>query len=152
MIRNALPKDLPDFLELRAASIRLLAQTHYTAGQIEDWVANCKPDKMRLLFETGPFFIGQTDQGAMTCGGGWQGDEISHFYVSPQFIRQGWGARLLQVIEQDYCAKTANDYVRAEASNNARAFYEANGYLFIEERKGDDGRMPYTYSVMRKEF
>lgn len=148
-IRKAAPKEMDVYLTLRAASIRALAGSHYTPEQVEDWVQDCNESKIRLLFEEDRFFIGEF-QGEIICGGTWLENEVAYLYVSPEVSRQGWGSRLLLHIESDYMRQTGHTSIDAGAANNARGFYEANGYEFIELMSGSNGHLPYTYSLLRK--
>ena len=151
LIKKANPEDLGAFLKLREHSVMMLAGTHYSREQLEAWVRNIDVSVISSLFSTDRFFIGESEDQEITCGGSWQGQEIIYFYVSPKFSRQGWGTALLKRIEQDYTEQAGHPFILAEASNNARPFYRVNGYDFVSLEKGnDEGRVPYTYSVMKK--
>lgn len=151
-IRKAQLEDVPTYLEIRESAIRSLANLAYSGEQIESWVDSADPEKVRRFIQSGSFYIGETDDKIAICTGGWFGNQVVSFYISPTFARQGYASALLSFVEKDYREATGREIINVEASNNASAFYEANGYEFVSLEEGTDEPIPYTYSVMKKKL
>ena len=108
--------------------------------------------KIRALFEQGHFFVGECESGIIAGGGSWYDDYLGHLYVDPYYSGQGWGEKLLTYLEQEYRKNTGHDYIQAEASFNARPFYESQGYIFVETGITKNNGIASGYDLMRKTF
>lgn len=125
-IRPATDDDRPGIAAVHVASIRGLAQRHYTEEQIDAWCAGKEPslyivdDRQLFVAVDGDEVLGFSELRAPLS-------EVRRVYVSPKIARKGIGMQLLMAVEE-----AARDHgltrLQLGASLNAVAFYEKHGY------------------------
>ena len=144
-IRMAMRGDIPALRELQERSLRVLGRRHYTATQIEAFIA-CIGTMDDYLVDDRTYLVAQLDGEMLGCGG-WttrlpgyashaQGEihppdpsraTVRSVFVEPLAAGQGVGRRIMGAVE---------NFMRAEgirvaelgSTENGRAFYSSLGY------------------------
>jgi GNAT superfamily N-acetyltransferase len=152
-LRLALDGDTPSLTELIAASVRGLQSADYTSEQLEEALRSVYGVDTQLIHDA-TYFVAEVDGAIVACGG-WSkrrtlfgadhcaGREdslldpacdaarIRAFFVHPDWVRRGIGARVLEACEE---AARSQGFSRFEmgATLTGVALYKARGYREVE--------------------
>ena len=127
-IRKATQEDRVSICHLHIASISELCATHYSAQEIEAWVAQRTPEIYTEAIATRDFLAAEENDtlvgfGQVNCDTG----EVEAVYVSPSHASQGVGSQLLRELER-IAWKVGVRRLRVSASLNSVFFYSRAGY------------------------
>ena len=124
---------------LQLADMEAAARVHRAAfDDALPWLAGLHtPDEDRAYFRERVFAtcelwgaFGETGMAAMMA---FRQDWIDHLYVLPDAQRRGFGSALLQVAKD---ASTRLELWTFQRNRCARQFYEARGFVLVEETDG----------------
>lgn len=128
-LRPMLPDDVPILRGIFAASVEELTGEDYSAKQQEAWllaVADEDTFAERLAKE---LVLVATLEGSPVAFAALRGaDEIDLLYVHPAVARQGAATKLVDALEKLAAGRGATK-LTTDASDTAREFFEARGYV-----------------------
>lgn len=151
-IRKACLNDIPALSALVLASVRGLSTQHYTEQQVESAIKHHYVGVDTQLIEDGTFFVAESEDVVVGCGGwsqrrliaGGDGikqtgeeDDLLHpdtdaariraFFVHPDWVRRGIGRALMQ--ESEAAARAAG-FRRMElwATHTGVPLYQSHGF------------------------
>ena len=128
-IRAAVAADSTQLRQLRAASIRHLAASHYSPAQLEAWITSVAPDFPDVGSGGGAALVAMAG-GRLLGFAAVRFGERPHLwalYVEPASASRGLGSRLLLQVERLVHA-AAHSRLWVAASCNAVRFYQRRGY------------------------
>jgi putative acetyltransferase len=131
LVRQAVQADSEAIGCVYVSAIRELANTHYTAEQIEAWAGSRRPEYSQQMIEAGRMYIAECD--GEVAGYGiieLETKQVQAVYVSPHHARKGVGTAVLLALEQA-AVLAGIDTLRLTASLNAVGFYQKAGYLEV---------------------
>lgn len=152
-LRLAVGADIPLLTELIAASVRGLQAADYTPPQLEGALRSVYGVDTQLIHD-GTYFVAEVDGAIVACGG-WSkrrtlfgadhcagredslldpvcdAAKIRAFFVHPEWVRRGIGARILEACE---AAARSQGFSQFEmgATLTGVALYKARGYREVE--------------------
>lgn len=163
-IRAAVSADLPALREMQGRSLRQLGCRHYTASQLDAFIARIGTMDDYLVSDR-TYLVAELDGRIVGCGG-WTtrlpgyarhaGSEVQapdpnratvrSVFVEPAAARRGIGRRIMAAIED---AVRAGGFGSAElgATQNGRDFYRSRGYQplgLFQVELGDGIAMQFT--------
>lgn len=128
-LRPFLPADTPVVAEIFRASIEELAAEDYSEAQQDAWMAAADDEPAFGARLAGALALVVTLEGAPVGFGTLAGTEtIDMLYVHPGVAGMGAGTMLIDALEKLAAARGAKTLV-ADASDNARGFFEKRGYV-----------------------
>ena len=130
-IRQATNADAAKLHELHTNSVKELCKAHYTAAQIDGWLAHRSPAGYKPGIQRGEMFIAERDEQVVGFGHALRG-EVLAIFVAPEWAGQGVGSTLLT-----HAVKVAggdSKAVRVEATLNAQSFYARSGFVALEQK------------------
>jgi putative acetyltransferase len=135
MIRRATISDAAAILSVRAASIQVLAGSHYSPIEIEAWCGSRTADAYHVPIEEKIVLLDERDGEVIAFG---QLDPsvatIDAIYVESSSVRRGIGRKILRALES-LASERGIQALTLDASLNAIEFYRHAGYVFVNEGK-----------------
>lgn len=129
-IRIATEADAPATARVHERSIRQLCSAHYSAAQIEDWVAVVSREShLALITHPALCVIVDEDEAGIRGIGVCEPSSgtVNAVYVAPDATGQGVGTALLGCLEAEIVA-AGTTQAHLNATLNATTFYERHGY------------------------
>ncbi|MCA3244196.1 MAG: GNAT family N-acetyltransferase [Alphaproteobacteria bacterium] len=130
IIRPYQPGDELGMAFAHSQSILQLCSRDYPAEAIVKWAVK-KPEKYLRNSQQGETFWVAEQNDQIIGFAAWEKQELSGFYLHPEYVGQGVGRRLFEVLEQDYRAKTNATAWQLESTITAKPFYEAMGFATV---------------------
>jgi len=129
VLRPARQGDGQALFDLTWVSAKGLANNHYSAEVIANWMGDRTPAYYEDLITNGRMVV--ADQGGVIVGFvDAEPGEVTRLFVLPTVSGSGLGTRLLQVgIEQ--ARRGHEGPIRLEATLNAVGFYEKHGFKIV---------------------
>jgi ribosomal protein S18 acetylase RimI-like enzyme len=133
--RAARLEDGAGMFAVHLAAIHAIEDQFYDQASRESWAFGLMPQGYGRSMAEGEIFELALDSASEIIGFcGMKNGEIFGLYVHPEAQGRGLGKALLQRAEKRLAIK--GRYVAPlTASLNAKAFYEANGWQFVERRE-----------------
>ncbi|MHB1204207.1 MAG: GNAT family N-acetyltransferase [Rhodospirillaceae bacterium] len=126
IFRPAEPEDAAQLLELRRASIAVLAPGGMSAARAQVWAANLTLPGMEKKLRGFEVWIAAVED-MPAAWGAIHGNKLEGLYTHPDVAGRGIGTRLLEMLE-GLLRERGHVAVRIEASKNAEGFYLKRGY------------------------
>ena len=146
-IRVATGGDASRIHDLHSRSVRELWPTHYSAAQIEGWIAGRTPEGYLAAISRGEMFVAEGDSMLLGFGHAKAGS-IEAIYVEPEVRGTGVGSALLR--RALIHARAGNpDTIRLTATLNAVGFYERFGFTSVERKSIEKGDIYLPVVVMQ---
>ncbi|MBZ6076487.1 GNAT family N-acetyltransferase [Microvirga puerhi] len=126
-LRPFLPADVPILAEILQASVEELTGEDYSESQREAWASVAEEEEFAKLLAKSLTLVALVEGspvGFITLEGN---EQIALFYVHPAVAGQGVGTMLYDAVEKLATARGATRLV-ADASDNARPFFEKQGF------------------------
>jgi len=142
--------DEPELHAVHHAAIHCIAARHYTSEQLNAWSpanhdvlawARKMQDIHPYVAEVGGSIAGYAD--VQPSG------YIDHFFVSPDFARQGIGSLLMQQIHEE-AARQGIDELTSNVSLTAQPFFAHSGFEIAEQRFPVRAGVTIPNALMRK--
>ena len=132
-IRHGTEADADAILDLHVRSIREICSRDYTPEQIEAWVGPKRAAHYLEPIRGQRLWVAERD-GRVVGLGDYHAtrNEICAVYIHPDFVGQGIGRALFQVVTRELKARGFSEAV-LDASLTSVGFYEAMGCRKIEE-------------------
>lgn len=128
-LRPMLPADGPVLAAIFRASIEELTGDDYTEGQQAAWAAAADDEDAFTARLAGNLTIIATLAGSPVAFASLKGsDHLDMLYVHPAAVRQGVAGLLCDALEKLAAARGAKR-LTTDASDTARAFFEARGFV-----------------------
>lgn len=163
-IRAAASADLPILREMQGRSLRQLGCRHYTAAQIDAFIARIGTMDDYLVSDR-TYLVAELDGAIVGCGG-WttrlpgyargagcdahapdpDRATVRSVFVEPAIARQGIGRRIMAAVEGTLVTAGFRS-AELGATQNGRDFYRSQGYRPVasfEVELGDGIRMGFT--------
>jgi GNAT superfamily N-acetyltransferase len=137
-IRAARKDDSGRIHDLHSRSVRELWPGHYTAAQIEGWIAGRTPEGYLPAVLLGEIFVAERGSRLVGFGHARRGS-VEAIFVEPEAAGTGVGRALVQRAVLEARRGHAGP-IRLTATLNAVGFYERLGFVQVERkvvRKGD---------------
>jgi putative acetyltransferase len=124
--RQAMHKDACRLYDVRRRSILELAPLKMSVAEAQAWASQLTLSGMERKLRELEVWVAELD-GIVVGWGAIRGGRLEGLYAAPEFVGQGVGAGLLDMLE-GLMRDREFPSVRAEASSNARDFYLRRGY------------------------
>ncbi len=135
VFRTGTTADGEAMLAVHLAAIHAIADRFYDSANRESWAFGLCADGYREEMAKGERFeLALDSSGNVIAFCGVRDGEVQGLYVHPLAQGRGLGKALLQRAEARLAADGCG-ILPLTASLNARGFYEANGWQFIEQRE-----------------
>ena len=135
MIRPAQPGDVPQIAELFHRTVREVNAADYTPAQTQVWAGEApEPEKWSARLSVKRTFVCEVDGRIRGFAEFEDTGHIDALYVHADFQNQGVATRLLKHIEAE-AARLGLERLFTEASITARPFFEARGFIVLEEQE-----------------
>jgi putative acetyltransferase len=137
-LRRGLPADARAILEAHRSAVRTTAATHYSQAIIDEWApVHVAPGRVKTFeqwIERGEeLIVVAVDSDETVVGFGSivpSNSELRAVYVAAEQARKGVGRAILSQLET-FAQEAGLSELRMDASMNAVAFYEANGFASL---------------------
>lgn len=128
-LRPMLPEDVPVLCEIFAASVEGLTGDDYSVEQQEAWLsAVTDEDAFAARLADELVLVATRDGRPVGFASLRANSEIDFLYVHPDVARQGAATRLVDALEK-LAAARGTTRLSVDASDTARAFFDARGYV-----------------------
>lgn len=147
LIRLATSEDLDKIIEIQTNSLRVLTIPYYNSKQIESLILSQK----KARFKNEIIFVADYDHKSIGFSSLLlNSHQIGGIYVSPDFIHQGVGSKLLKALEEAAVEKKYK-VIFVSSSLSAISFYQVKGYKIVnKESFYSEGRILIPCVKMRK--
>jgi putative acetyltransferase len=126
-LRPFLPADVPLLAGILQASVEELTGEDYSESQQEAWAAVAEEEEFAELLASGLTLVATVEGSPVGFIALEDNEQIALFYVHPAVAGQGIGSMLYDAVEKLATARGAKRLV-ADASDNARPFFEKQGF------------------------
>jgi GNAT superfamily N-acetyltransferase len=134
-IRRANQEDRQSIWYVHTKAIKKVCKTDYTEKELLTWLGLLTPSRYKKAIENKAVFV--ADNGDAILGFG-QLDQhngrIENLFVSPDYIGQGIGKKILQTLENE-ARDSGSNVLRLTSTLNAVPFYETAGYKSQRQSK-----------------
>jgi putative acetyltransferase len=151
-VRPYQESDLAAVVEAFTRSVHELGHGHYDSAQLAAWApSNPDLDRWRLHFRSIETLV--AEEGGRVAGfiGHGPVGHVDVLYVHPSFARRGIATRLLDAVER-LAIQAGERRLHTESSLAARAFFEACGFVVVEEEVVQTRGQPLLRFRMTKEL
>ncbi|MCB8819980.1 GNAT family N-acetyltransferase [Microvirga rosea] len=126
-LRPFLPSDVSTLAEILQASVEELTGEDYSESQQEAWAAVAEEEEFAELLAKSLTLVALVEGSPVGFITLENNEQIALFYVHPAVAGQGVGTMLYGAVEKLAAARGATRLV-ADASDNARPFFEKHGF------------------------
>lgn len=128
-LRPMLPEDVPVLCDIFAASVEGLTGNDYSIEQQEAWLSAIADEDTFAARLADELVLVATSDGCAVGFSSLRGNsEIDFLYVHPDVARQGVATKLVDALEK-LAAARGTTCLTVDASDTARAFFDARGYI-----------------------
>lgn len=133
-VRLFMPNDLNDVLQLFYDNIHSVCVNDYTKDQLDAW-APIHPDidRWRESLNKNHTLVVEEHHKIVGFGDVGETGYLDRLYVSQDYLRKGVATLLVERLEK-YAKKKGVIFMNTAASITAKPFFEAKGYVEIEEQ------------------
>lgn len=136
-IEPAKPEDAAAILEIHAAAVHQTAAPYYPTEVIQSWsrlpmtIERIERFQRNIASSDEWWFVAKQSEQILGFGCFDANHQVQGLYVHPNCGRRGIGSQIFAVLEQT-ASSLGMSYFQVDASINAEAFYQKQGFKTIE--------------------
>ena len=134
-LREALPSDLPEILQLFENAIQTTCSKDYTQQQIEVWVAGVQnTTRWEKAITQQYFLVAQANNKIVGFASLENGNYLDFLYVHPNYLGQGIAKQLYTALEKK-ALSLGSQLIYSNVSITAKPFFEKQGFEAIASQR-----------------